>query len=120
EGIRMALTLSFDDARPSQVDVGTPLFDQYGVKGTFVVVPSSVEMRLDKWKKAVRSGHEVGNHTIKHPCSGNFSWARENALENYTIEKMREELYETNRQIESLLGIKSTVFAYPCGGTFVG
>ena len=120
EGKQLALSLSFDDGRPSQVDVGTPLFDQYGVKSTFVVVPSSIEMRLDKWRKAVQNGHEVGNHTLKHPCSGNFQWSRENALENYTLEKMRAELIETNEQLESLLGVKSTVFAYPCGSTFIG
>ncbi len=119
-GKQIALTLSFDDGRPSQVDVGTPLLDQYGVKGTFVVVPSSVEMRLDKWKKAALNGHEIGNHTLQHPCSGNFPWSREKALENYTLDKMRAELIESNRQVESLLGIKSTVFAYPCGATFIG
>lgn len=120
DGKQFALSLTFDDGRPSQVDIGTYLFDQYGVKSTFVVVPSSVEMRLDKWKKAVQNGHEVGNHTLQHPCSGNFQWSREKALENYTLEKMRAELIETNRQIESLLGVKSTVFAYPCGSTFIG
>jgi len=120
EGKRAALTLSFDDARFSQVDVGTPLFNQYGVKATFLVQPVNVEQRLDKWKKAVSSGQEIGNHTLSHPCSGNFPWSRENALENYTLDKMRNELVEASEQIEILLGVKSTVFAYPCGATFIG
>lgn len=120
EGIKAAVSLSFDDGRLSQVDVGTPLLDQYGVKATFVVVPSAVEKRLDKWKMAAANGHEIGNHTLYHPCSGNFSWAKEKALENYTLKKMREELMESNRQLEHLLGIKATVFAYPCGSTYVG
>src|SRR5690554_7060319 len=29
EGIKMGLSLSFDDARPSQIDKGIPLFDKY-------------------------------------------------------------------------------------------
>lgn len=74
-GIKAAISLSFDDARLSQVDVGTPLFDQYGVKATFVLVPSAVEKRLDQWKRAAAAGHELGNHTLYHPCSGNFSWS---------------------------------------------
>jgi peptidoglycan/xylan/chitin deacetylase (PgdA/CDA1 family) len=119
-GIKAAISLSFDDARLSQVDVGTPLLDHYGVKATFVLVPSNVEKRLDKWKKAAADGHELGNHTLYHPCSGNFSWSREKALENYTLKKMRAELVETNRQLEHLLGVKATVFAYPCGSTYVG
>ncbi|MBN8786028.1 MAG: polysaccharide deacetylase family protein [Terrimonas sp.] len=120
KGIKAAISLSFDDARLSQVDVGTPLLDQYGIKATFVLVPSNVEKRIDKWKQAAANGHELGNHTLNHPCSGNFSWSKQNALENYTLKKMREELVETNRQLEHLLGVKATVFAYPCGSTYIG
>lgn len=120
DGVKMAVSLSFDDARFSQVDVGTPVFDKYGVKATFLVVPSTVEKRLDKWKAAVASGHEIGNHTSNHPCSGNFPWSRKTALEDYTLKKMKKELLETNQRIETLLGVRSTVFAYPCGSTFIG
>ena len=35
----------------SQVDSGTTLLDRYNVKATFYVVPSSVEKRLEGWKK---------------------------------------------------------------------
>lgn len=120
EGKRMALSLSFDDARLSNVDLGTGLLDQYGVKVTFFVLPSGVKKRLEGWKKAVAAGHEMGNHTVNHPCSGNFVWSRGHALETYTTEAMRAELLEANRQIEELLGVRPEVFAYPCGQTFVG
>lgn len=120
DGKQIAVSLTFDDARMSQVDVGTALLNQYGVKATFIVVPSNVEKRLDGWKKAVADGHEIGNHTLFHPCSGNFPWSKSKALENYTIKQMRKELVDGNKQIEKLLGIKPKVFAYPCGSTFVG
>ncbi|GAA4421622.1 polysaccharide deacetylase family protein [Nibrella viscosa] len=116
----MAVSLSFDDARLSNVDVGTPLLDQYGVKATFFVVPSAVKQRLDGWKKAVAAGHEIGNHSVAHPCSGNFLWSRQKALENYTLEQMRTELMDANKQVQALLGVKPEVYAYPCGQTFVG
>ncbi len=35
EGIKMALSLTFDDARLTQADKGIPLLDKYGVKATF-------------------------------------------------------------------------------------
>lgn len=120
DGKQMAVSLTFDDARMSQVDVGTALLNQYGVKATFIVVPSNVEKRLDGWKKAVADGHEIGNHTLYHPCSGNFAWSRPTALENYTLKQMKNELVDANKKIEELLGIKPGVFAYPCGSTFVG
>jgi peptidoglycan/xylan/chitin deacetylase (PgdA/CDA1 family) len=120
EGKTVALSLSFDDARLSQVDAGTPLFDQYGVKATFFILTASVNKRLDAWKQVIKSGHEIGNHSEKHPCSGNFAWARPNALEEYTLEKMKNELVRTNKAIQDQLGITPQLFAYPCGETFVG
>lgn len=120
EGKRMALSLSFDDARHSQVEGGTALLDEYDVKATFYIVPDAMNERLDGWKKAVASGHEIGNHSLVHPCTGNFAWSRDKAIENYTLEKMRSELLQCNREIEEALGVVPKVFAYPCGQTFVG
>lgn len=119
-GNKVAISLTFDDGRMSQVDTGTALLDEYDVKATFYVVPSAVRERLDGWKKAVASGHEIGNHSLFHPCTGNFPWARPNALETYTLEKMHKELKLANDSIQYLLNVKSTSFAYPCGQTFVG
>ena len=120
EGKQIAISLSFDDARASQVDAGTALLDQYGVKGTFYVVPNSVKQRLEGWKKAVANGHEIGNHSFNHPCTGNFPWSRQKAIENYTLKKMRNELILTNKAIKELLGVEAEVFAYPCGQTYIG
>ncbi len=120
DGKRVALSLSFDDARQSQVDVGLALLDKHSVKATFYVVPSAVERRLEGWKKIMASGHEIGNHSLNHPCTGNFAWARQKALEDYTLEKMRDEMTQANRRIRELLGVTAESFAYPCGQTFVG
>jgi peptidoglycan-N-acetylglucosamine deacetylase len=115
-----AISLSFDDARESQVLIGTRLLDSFGVKATFYVIPSGVQKQIEGWKKAVARGHEIGNHTVTHPCSGNFNWSRNNALENYTLEKIRYELTECNRQIKALLNVDAKTFAYPCGQKYVG
>jgi peptidoglycan/xylan/chitin deacetylase (PgdA/CDA1 family) len=120
KGKQAAISLTFDDARESQVEVGMALLDKYGVKATFYVVPDAVKRKLDGWKKAVSNGHEIGNHSLRHPCSGNFSWSRKKALEEYSVEQIREELIEANLQIKQLLGVECRVFAYPCGQTFVG
>ncbi|MFB3905282.1 MAG: D-alanyl-D-alanine dipeptidase [Acidobacteriota bacterium] len=120
EGKRGAVSLSFDDARPSQVDSGVPLLDRYHVRATFFVSPDRLADRLEVWKRAVAGGHEIGNHSLVHPCSGNFPWARHKALENYTLEQMRAELAAANQRIRETLGVVPTSFAYPCGQTFVG
>jgi peptidoglycan/xylan/chitin deacetylase (PgdA/CDA1 family) len=120
EGKRVAVSLSFDDARASQVDVGLALLDKYGAKATFYVNPGNLEKRLDGWKKVAANAHEIGNHTSSHPCTVNYPFSAKNAVENYTISMMEEELDKTNADIQRLLGIKPLTFAYPCGQKFVG
>ena len=119
-GKQAAVSLTFDDARLSQIDVGIPLLNQFGVKGTFFASPAEMLQRLDGWRAALRAGHEVGNHTVNHPCTGNFCWSRQHALEEYTLDQMAAELDYANAQIEKHLGIRPKSFAYPCGQTFVG
>jgi peptidoglycan/xylan/chitin deacetylase (PgdA/CDA1 family) len=111
---------TFDDGRPSQVDRGLPIMDARGVKGTFYIGPRSLAARQEGWRNAVAHGHEIGNHTMTHPCSGNFAFARANALEDFTLERMEEELTRCNDLIHQALGVRPKTFAYPCAQKFVG
>lgn len=120
EGKNMAISLTFDDARLSQPDKGIPILDKYGIKGTFYISPYAVLQRLDEWKKAVSSGHEIGNHTYVHPCMKNFEFSRNKALEDYTTSSMQAELDSANEFINKNLGVAALSFAYPCGQTYVG
>jgi peptidoglycan/xylan/chitin deacetylase (PgdA/CDA1 family) len=121
EGYRMALSLSFDDAQQSQIDIGLPIFKKYDAHATFYVLPSKVKNNIKGWEHVVKDGHEIGNHTLYHPCTANFTGIpAENSIENYTLERMSEELDEANRQIEELLEVTPKSFAYSCGHTFVG
>jgi peptidoglycan/xylan/chitin deacetylase (PgdA/CDA1 family) len=120
EGKKMAMSLSFDDARTTNPTLGAALLNKYGVKATFFLVPSGVRKNIEDWKKAAASGHEMANHSLNHPCSGNFVWSRDKALEDYTMDQMRKELEQTNVEIQELLGVTPTVYAYPCGQTYLG
>lgn len=81
---------------------------------------TNIAPRLAEWKEAVAFGHEIGNHSVTHPCTGNYPDFRHNALEKYTLQMMAKELDGANAQIERLLGVKPRTFAYPCGLKFVG
>ncbi len=119
-GKRAAISLSFDDARPSQLDVGLPILDAHGVKATFYVSPAGVEKRPGDWRRVRADGHEIGSHTLRHPCSGNFAFARGRALEDWTLEQMEADLTEADAFLRQALGATPVTFAYPCGQTFVG
>jgi len=119
-GCEVALSISLDDGRASQVDAGFPVLEEVGAKATFYVVSGAVEQRPEDWRAVAEAGHEIGNHSVRHPCSGNFSFAREKALEDYTLEVMEAELLECNRVVHDVLGVVPRTFAYPCGQTYVG
>ena len=120
DGKRMALSLSFDDGRLSQVDTGLALLRKHGVKVTLFLQGNQIEKRLDGWRQAVADGHEIGNHSMTHPCTGNYEFSRHNALENYPLPMMEQQLDAANAEINHLLGVKPRTFAYPCGQKFVG
>lgn len=119
-GKRAALSLSFDDGRPSQMDAGLPVLSETGLKVTFYVVPSAIEKRQTAWRAAAQAGHEIGNHSLMHACTGNFAWSRQKALEDYTLARLDAELEQAGAEIRRITGVLPTTFAYPCGQTFVG
>jgi hypothetical protein len=120
EGKRAAISLTFDDARLSQVDTGLPILDRYNIKATFYVSPDNIRERLDGWKRAVKNGHEIGNHTMTHPCTGNYAFSKANALEDLSLDRMARDIDEASLAIEKMLAVKPVSFAYPCCQTFVG
>ncbi len=120
DGKRLALSITFDDARLSQVDRGVPLLNHYNLRGTFFVSPKTMMERLVAWKSALADGHEIGNHTGSHPCSGNFPFSRTNALEDYTLDALEADIVGANESIRRELGVLPRTFAYPCGQKFVG
>lgn len=120
KGRRAAVSLSFDDARLSQIDTGLALLNRHHVKATFFVQPENIRARLEGWKKAVDDGHEIGNHSKTHPCTANYAFSRNNGLEDYSLAMMAAQIDDANAEIERLLGVKPRTFAYPCGQKFVG
>lgn len=120
EGKRAAVSLTFDDGRPSQIDAGLPLLEKLGVRATFFVLPGNVEKRLDGWKRAVRLGHEIGNHSLTHPCTASSAFSRANALEDYDLDRIARDIDAAQQAIRRMLGVAPASFAYPCGQSFVG
>ena len=91
-GARVALSLTFDDSRDSQLDVAVPILAAYRLRATFFVLPEPVSRRQSDWQAVVESGHEIGNHTVSHPCSANFGFSRTNALEDYSLDRIEAEI----------------------------
>src|SRR5436189_247015 len=56
--------------------------------------------RLAPWREAARAGHEVGNHTMAHPCTRAFRETAEPAgLEAVSLEELEEDVVEAERRL---------------------
>ena len=65
---QMKIALSFDDGpHPKTTDKILDVLAKYGIKATFFVVGENVEYYSSAAIRAVREGHEIGNHTYTHP-----------------------------------------------------
>jgi hypothetical protein len=122
-GRQGAISLSFDDAPPTHLGNAIPILDACDLRGTFYVTYTRPHFQesLEKWRAAFGRGHEIGNHSRTHPCSGNFPWVGENALEEFDLPRMDAELAQAQADLVGLIpGLDRCSFAYPCGQTFVG
>ena len=124
-GKQCAVVLTYDDALNVHLDYVAKALDSLKLKGTFyltVAAPGS-RNRIDDWRKVALNGHELGNHTLFHPCAGNQpgrSWVSpEYDLSAYSLKRMLDELRMTNTFLQSIDGKTKRTFAYPCGDMMV-
>jgi peptidoglycan/xylan/chitin deacetylase (PgdA/CDA1 family) len=129
KGARAAVVLTYDDGMDAQLDHAAPDLDSVGLKGTFYVhlASPSLAKRLPEWRALGLRGHELANHAIFHPClktdpkGGTRDWVRpEFALENYTVERIRDEAAAMNTMLWALDGERTRTFAYNCTETSAG
>ncbi|MDC6366196.1 MULTISPECIES: sialate O-acetylesterase [Flavobacteriaceae] len=120
QGKKAAVVLTYDDALNVHLDNAVPILDSLGLKGTFYISTYSEAFRnrLQDWKRITKTGHELANHTIFHPCIGKESrpWVNPNYdMASYTVKRMVDEIKINNTLLEALDGKKERTFAYTCG-----
>ncbi len=125
-GAKAAIALTYDDALDSQLENAVPQLETYGFKATFYVSMAfdDFEEQREKWAALADQGHELGNHTLVHPCQASKSgrdWvipARD--LDQYTKARFINELKAANKALNSMDGETVRTFAYTCGDTEAG
>ena len=120
EGDKIAISLSYDDALNSQLDNALPALNQRGLKASFYVVPLSegFRSRVQEWQNLASQGHELGNHSLFHACAKSLpgrEWVEPSkALENKTVQGMKNELTVANTMLMILDGYSEHTFTPPC------
>lgn len=103
----VALTFDINWAENDYIYSILDTLDKYNVKGTFFIMGGWVNYSDDNVKKLKdidERGHEIGNHSYKHPS---FSKIGE--------ERIKEELRKTDETIEKYIGKKPSLFRFPSG-----
>jgi len=126
KGKKYAVVLTYDDALNVHLDKVIPALDSLGLKGTFYLSGffPSFRARARDWSAVAQKGHELGNHTLYHPCEGRASgreWVPPDYdLNSYTVRRMVDEITMANTLLEAIDQRTQRTFAYPCGDKKAG
>ena len=126
-GQQGAVTLSYDDAVVSHFESVAPQLEQAGLRGTFYIQADSPGFRLhtDRWRQVAQAGHELGNHTLHHPCRkdqpGQHTWlADDYNLSEYTPQRWLAEMRLANLILYLVDGKTERTFGNTCCDNYVG
>jgi peptidoglycan/xylan/chitin deacetylase (PgdA/CDA1 family) len=106
-GARGAVSLTYDDGLDSQLQNVVPALAARDFKATFFLTKENMEARLSDWQAVAGQGHEIGDHTVSHPCE----------LRDYTAARFaNEEIVGAERFFDANFGANpDRIFAFPCG-----
>jgi len=123
------VSLTYDDGLPDSLDRAIPDLNARGIYGTFYlkIGDRRVQKRKDDWRRAFEQGHEIGNHTVRHPCRADAYpsppyWLPPGLwLENWSPEDIAREISEAADWLNENIGVDAArTFAHPCGATSIG
>ena len=120
--VQGGVSLTFDDGMPCHLDRAIPALDERGLKGTFYLMPggASWQQRLEPWRQVAANRHEIGNHTLSHTCSANYTGGHA-GLENTTVDEIEADILAAQERLHTLAPEQETwTFCYPCYCTFAG
>lgn len=125
KGKKCAVVITYDDAINEHLDNAIPLLDSLKLRATFYLTgfSPSMQARFTEWKKIVVKGHELGNHTMYHPCIGGKGreWVKPDYdLKSYTVQRIADEIKATNLLLQSMDGKTRRTFAFPCADITAG
>src|SRR5690606_31752154 len=108
------------------LDHVAPALDSLGFKGTFYAPGNSpvITRRMEECRALAANGHELGNHTLFHPCAGKSrgrEWVHPDYdLDFYTVNQIVNEIKMANTLLDAVDGKQKRTYAYTCGDFSIG
>lgn len=119
-----AIVLTYDDGLASQREYVMPQLEEAGFRGTFFLYGQVVRTEdIPAWREAAARGHELGNHSLFHPCLTGTTDPDSSpchSLECYSVKDMLIEIKMMNSFLFAIDGKSEHAYAYPCGQRVVG
>lgn len=99
--ISLTFDVSWGDDNTMQL---LDILDKYKVKATFFIVGGWIEGNESTLKEIVKRGHELGNHSNKHPD-----------MSTITKEKIVQDILTCDAKLMSAAGVSTNLFRCPSG-----
>lgn len=120
-GRRCIVSLTYDDGLPCHPEFVAPLLERHGLRATFYPhLLSRFWEQLARWRRMAQSGHELGNHTLFHPCYDERWPDRPYNLKNYTVGRWRDEVALANHVLHAIDGHVTRTFGNTCHHNLIG
>ncbi len=126
---RAAVCMTYDDAIDNHLDNAAPDLESVGLRGTFYVqgASSSLASRIEDWRAMAARGHELGNHSLFHPCirqradGTEYDWLLpEYDMGLYSVRQMIAGIRLCNTLLTAVDGHTRRTYGAPCGDSEAG
>jgi peptidoglycan/xylan/chitin deacetylase (PgdA/CDA1 family) len=114
---RKPLVITFDDGPKSNYLKVFPLLKKYGWAATFFIYPqviaeaSKTKLTWSELREMAKAGMDIQSHTLTHPFLTSINASGQERYSKW----LKRELLESKKIIETKLGRKVTLLAYPYG-----
>jgi len=109
QGTRQAIALTFDDGPSESTGRVLDLLSKHGARATFCVLGFHARRLPEVVARAVKEGHEIGNHTDTHP-----------SLYLRSAEFIDQQIERAQKSIEDAAQVKPRFFRAPFGARWFG
>ena len=126
QNYQAAVSLTFDDGLPCHPQRVAPLLESYDLRATFYPpILSDVRLHPQNWQNMAQRGHELGNHTLFHPCRGKPEFDRPwlepgYDLIGYNARRWCDEIDAANFTLTLLDGRTERTFGNTCFENTIG
>ena len=126
QGRKGAVSITYDDALPCHHQLVAPAWEAVGLRATFYTpIRSTLMEEVEAWRAVAAKGHELGNHSLFHPCRkrdlGDPAWLPDHYdLRDYTPQRWHDEMRVADFALSLVDGESERSFGNTCCNTEIG